>query len=35
MRRHHVACAVYLGVLGRVEELRFDVLGRRAALPAW
>jgi phytoene synthase len=30
-----LACAIYLGVLDRVEALDYDVLGRRPRLPAW
>ena len=30
-----LACAIYLGVLDRVEGIGFDVLGRRPRLPAW
>jgi phytoene synthase len=30
-----LACAVYLGVLDRVEALGYDVLGKRPRVPAW
>ena len=30
-----LACAVYLGVLDRVEALGYDVLGKRPRMPAW
>ena len=30
-----LACAIYLGVLDRVEAIGYDVLGRRPRLPAW
>ena len=30
-----LACAIYLGVLDRVEATGYDVLGRRPRLPAW
>jgi phytoene synthase len=30
-----LACAVYLGVLDRVEAIGYDVLGRRPRVPAW
>jgi len=30
-----LACAIYLGVLDRVEAIGYDVIGRRPRLPAW